>query len=493
MAETATTLVIIGASGDLTRRKLIPALFNLACKRRLPQGLRIVGVARSAYSDQQFRELMWNDTSKFGDLAVRKDEWAMFAQDLFYVRGDASKTADLLNLKQRLEELEGDAYSANRLFYLSVAPHIFEDAVKGLGNSGLVKEDGGWRRAVIEKPFGRDLTTAQKLNQALHKVFNEGQIFRIDHYLGKETVQNLLVFRFANAIFEPIWNRNYVDSVQITVAEKIDVGDRGGYYDQSGVIRDMIQNHLLQLLTMVAMEPPSAIDADALRNRKVDVLKAIRRWSPDEAQQHAVLGQYRGYLKEKGVPPQSTSPTYAALRLYVDNWRWNGVPFYLRSGKAMAQKMSEVVIQFQRPPHVMFSLDPDQRLTPNVLSICLEPDEGLHLTFEAKVPDQGMTTRSVDMEFHYESAFKSQPVPEAYERLLQDALEGDATLFIRSDHIEEAWRMVDPLLQALDGSTTPPLHAYEPGSWGPQAADEFLALDGRRWLQVCGAHGTGHA
>ena len=488
MTTETTTIIIMGASGDLTQSRLVPALFHLWCKDRLPQEFHIVGFARSPLTAEGFRERMWEGVRRYGELGERREDWEKFTQRLLYHRGDLSAVEEVARLRERLEELEGGAGPANRLFFLSIAPQLYETAVANLGASGLAEEQSGWRRVVIEKPFGWDLASAETLNEAVHRVFDEGQVFRIDHYLGKETVQNLLVFRFANAIFEPVWNRNYVDNVQVTVAEEVGVGDRAGYYDHSGVVRDMVQNHLLQLLTIVAMEPPISMDADTLRNKKVEVLKAIRRWTPAEAARNAVRGQYRGYRSEAGVPPGSITPTYAALRIFVDDWRWKGVPFYLRSGKAMAGKVSDVIIQFKSPPHTLFSADAERGLDPNTLSLRLQPDEGVHLNFQVKVPDQEMSMRPMSMEFHYDSAFKDQRIPEAYQRLLQDALEGDASLFIRGDQISEAWRIVDPLLSAWESPDGPPLHIYEPGSSGPEAADALLAEDGRSWLQVAAAH-----
>ena len=483
MSEGTTTIVIFGATGDLAKRKLVPALFTLAVKNRLDDNVRIVGASRSSMSDDQFRESMWDALQEFRDLKSRRQDWDRFARRLHYITADIANPMDFVNMKERLEEMEGDTRPANRLFYLSIAPSLYWPAVLNLGATDLALEDTGWRRVVIEKPFGWDLESAQALNREVHQVFQEEQVYRIDHYLGKESVQNLLVLRFANAIFEPVWNRNYVDNIQITVAESVDVADRAAYYNESGVVRDMVQNHLLQLLTMVAMEPPSAADAESLRSKKVDVLKAIRRWETDDVSKHAIRGQYKGYLDEKGVPPGSLTGTYVAMRLYVDNWRWRDVPFYLRTGKAMANKTSEIIVQFQSPPHLMFDDRMPDDLSPNVLSVCLQPNEGTHLRFQSKVPDQGMAMRPVDMEFRYETAFRDQSIPEAYELLLEDALQGDASLFIRSDHIEEAWRIVEPLLNWHEIRAP---YQYDRGSWGPQAADWLLAQDGRSWVLVCG-------
>ncbi len=482
-----TSVVIFGATGDLAKRRLLPALFNLWCKGRLPRDISVVGFSRTDLSDRAFRDLMWSSAVEFGELAAHRRDWTEFAERLSYVRGDISRPANIAGLHAHLGQIEAGTQPTNRLYYLSVAPHLFGPVVANLGSEGLAEEAGGWRRVVFEKPFGRDLASAQELDRAIHDVFQEHQIYRIDHYLGKETVQNLLVLRFANAIFEPIWNRNYIDNVQITFAETIDVGDRAGYYDGSGVIRDMIQNHLLQVLSLVAMEPPTTLDADALRDKKVEVLRAVRQWSPNEAARAAVGAQYQGYLDESGVPPSSNTPTFVAMRLHIDNWRWQGVPFYLRSGKAMTEKASTVAIRFRRPPHTIFPLPQGMEIPRNDLLLCLQPDEGIHLRFQTKVPDQGMSMRTADMEFHYGETFGDQDLPEAYERLLQDALEGDPTLFIRGDHIEEAWRIVDPLLYAWEHLRDQyPLVDYPRGSWGPERSQVLLARDGKVWAPVCG-------
>ena len=486
-----TTIVIAGATGDLAQRKLLPALYHLWIKGRLAPNVSIVGFARAVMTADEFREFMWRGIQEIGGLEPRREDWDAFSPRLNYFGGDLAKPDDVDVLRVHIEELEGGDAKANRLFYLSITPAIFDAAVSSLGACGLVEEtpESGWKRVVIEKPFGRDLESAHALNSSIHRVFREDQVYRIDHYLGKETVQNLLVLRFANAIFEPIWNRNYVDNVQITVAESVDVGERAGYYDQFGVVRDMIQNHLLQVLTLVAMEPPVTLEADSLRNKKVEALRAIRPWTAIEAARNAVRAQYIGYRDAQGVDPHSATPTYAAMRLYLDNWRWQGVPFYLRSGKAMARKSSEIAIQFRAPPHRIFPANPMWGPLSNILTLRLQPDEGVHLRFAAKLPDEGMAVRPVHMDFHYGTEFGTDDLPEAYERLLQDALEGDASLFIRSDHIEEAWKIVDPLLEAWEDSISHPVQWYEPGSWGPETADALLSQDGRSWATVGDRHG----
>lgn len=482
----STTIVIFGASGDLTQRKLVPALFSLYCKGRLPASFRVVGFSTSARSDDGWRTAMRKGVDQFASHRFTDDEWAAFSSWLFYRPGNFTDPADFDRLAQSLAELENGP--ADRLYYLATPPRFFADIVAGLGSAGLARETEGWRRVVIEKPFGSDLASARALNQSIHQVLKESQVYRIDHYLGKETVQNILVSRFANAIYEPLWNRNYIDHVQITVAEEVGVEHRAGYYDGVGAVRDMFQNHLLQLLSLVAMEPPASFEADAVRDEKVKVLKAVRPIPADEAANHTVRAQYRGYRDEPGVAPNSQTETYAAIRLYIDNWRWQGVPFYLRSGKRLAAKTTEIVIQFKCPPHVMFPLPSDHAITPNILALCLQPDEGIHLRTQAKVPDTVAEMRSVDLEFHYRDSFGAGAIPEAYERLLLDALHGDLSLFTRSDRAELAWQLLDPIIGAWHQSGGPPLAVYEPGSWGPVEAAEFLARDGRAWLLGCGQH-----
>src|SRR5215216_6769331 len=368
---------------------------------------------------------------------------------------------------------------AEPIYYMATPPGVFPQIVDLLAQTGHLAEDGGWRRVVIEKPFGTDLESARRLNEQIHKALNEKQIYRIDHYLGKETVQNILVSRFSNTIFEPLWNRNYIDHVEITVAEEVGVEHRARFYDQVGVLRDMFQNHLLQLLSLVAMEPPVSFEASALRNEKVKVLSAIHPMKEEEIVQATVLGQYKGYREEEGVAPNSITPTYGAVRLFVDNWRWQGVPFYLRSGKYLKEKLSQVTIEFKCPPHLLFPSEASD-MTPNMLVLYLQPDEGVHWRFEAKVPDTVAELRSVDMEFHYAESFGKTALPDAYERLLLDTMMGDASLFTRADEVETAWGIIDPIIHAWEAGKEP-LAVYEPRSWGPKEADELLARDGRSW------------
>ncbi len=481
-----TTIVIFGASGDLTGRKLIPSLFNLYCKKRLPDNFRVVGVARRPWNDEKFRSDMESDLKEFAPKKYNAETWSEFAPNLFYQPGDLNVTEDIEQLKERLVDLEGQSEGPNnRIYYLAIAPRLYEVSIKNLGEAELVNESNGWRRVVIEKPFGHDLPSAKALNASVHRTLHESQIYRIDHYLGKETVQNILVFRFANSLFEPVWNRNYIDHVQITAAEAVDIGHRAGYYDGVGVMRDMMQNHMLQLLSLVAMEPPASFEADPLRNEKVKVLSSIRPIPPSESGKHTVRGQYKGYLEAKGVASDSQTATYTAVRLLVDNWRWQGVPFYLRSGKALADKVTEISIFFKRPPHMMFPRPEDIKIEANDLSICVQPDEGIHFSFQAKVPDTAADMRNVDMSFHYEDSFGEVAIPDAYERLLLDVIKGDASLFTRGDSIELAWGLVDQILEGWESENAPPLVTYEPGTWGPSAADDLVAHDGFTWHLSC--------
>ncbi len=482
------TLVIFGATGDLTARKLVPALFHLAAKGRLPAELRIVGVARTPLSDDEFRQRMQKGTKELaGDNKAAGADWDGFARRLFYVAGDAARPGGLDALQTWFKQAEKDG-PGRRLYYLAVSPNLYIPIAAQLGGAGWSAEasPSAWRRLVVEKPFGHDLASARELNAALRTHFREDQIYRIDHYLGKETVQNILVFRFANTLFEPLWNSNFIDHVQISVAENVTVGSRGGYYDTSGVLRDMFQNHLLQLLSLVAMEAPARYAADPLRNEKVKVLDAVSVYSPSEAAAHLVTGQYAGYRREPQVAADSRTPTYAAVELAVDNWRWKGVPFFLRSGKGLSQRASEVVIQFRCPPHLMFPLPAGASLQCNRLALCIQPDEGIHVNFQTKVPDrEAVVLRPSDLEFHYRNTYGEDAIPEAYERLLHDALQGDAALFMRSDEIERAWEIMDPIIAAAESRDTTPPEEYKIGSEGPAAADAFLARSGRSWLSLC--------
>jgi glucose-6-phosphate 1-dehydrogenase len=482
------SIVIFGASGDLTSRKLVPALYHLAAKGRLPHEARVVGVARSPLTDDEFRHRLGEALKAAQPHEWQAARWEEFARRVFYVPGDAARPGGLDRLQAWLKEYEADAGPAGgrRLYYLAVAPTLYPGIVTRLGEAGMSREEGGaWRRVVIEKPFGQDLASARELNEVTHAHFGEQQVYRIDHYLGKETVQNLLVFRFANAIFEPLWNHHYIDHVQITVAEEVPVGRRGDYYDHAGVLRDMFQSHLLQLLTLVAMEAPAQFGATPVRNEKVKVLDAIPVSTPAEAAGQVVCGQYAGYHAEPGVRPDSRTPTFAAVRLQVDNWRWQGVPFYLRSGKAMTRRNSEVVIQFRSVPHLMFELPRGSSRHCNRLGLCIQPDEGIHLNFQSKVPDEGMALRPADLQFHFHDLYAAEGLPEAYERLLQDAVAGDATLFMRSDEIERAWAIMDPLIAAAENPGGPQPEAYAVSSQGPAAADAFLARDHRGWISLC--------
>jgi glucose-6-phosphate 1-dehydrogenase len=480
----SSTLIIFGASGDLTRGKLVPALYRLHRKGGWNKPLRVVGFSRTAFAHDAWRSLLAETTAQAVGSDFEPSVWDAFAAGVYYHRGDIARLEDFESLRKFVEQLEGDGPS-DRVFYLATAPQFFEPAIAGLGAAGLNQETRGASRVVVEKPFGTNRQTARQLNQRLHEVFDERQIFRIDHYLGKETVQNILVLRFANAIFEPLWNRHYIRHVEITAAEERGVGDRAEYYDSSGVLRDMFQNHLMQLLTFTAMEPPVRFEADTVRNEKVKVLQAIRPYErPEEVAANSVRGQYLGYLNEPRVPPGSQTATFGAVKLLVDNWRWQGVPFFLRSGKAMDCRTTQIVIQFHPPPHVLF--DTARRRVPdsNRLLIQIQPAEGIQVHFLTKVPDAGMQLRQTELDFRFGAKF-DQALPDAYERLLLDVLLGDASLFARSDEVELSWSIIDPIVRAWEEQGVPELALYEPGQWGPQESSKWIWSQGYDWLDQC--------
>ncbi len=491
-----TAVVIFGATGDLTQRKIIPAFYHLAKNDRLTEGCAIIGYARRPKTDEEFREELKQALDQFSHTKpVDNKVWARLAAHIYYQQGDLEDPKDYQKLAKRLGELpESKIFGNNYLFYLATAPNYFGVIAENLGKANLApdRNSKGTRRLVIEKPFGEDTASAQQLNETLHLFFPEKNIFRIDHYLGKETVQNLLYFRFGNSIYEPLWNRRYIDHVQITVAEKIGVGERGGYYDHAGASRDMLQNHLLQLLTLIAMEPPASLEAESIRDEKVKVLRSIPTLSAEEFNKKSVRAQYGGgivdgksvsaYRKEPKVSPNSLTETYVALRLEIDNWRWAGVPFFLRTGKALERQFTEINIVYNRPPSVLFAAICGIKLRRNRLRIRIQPNEGIHLNFNAKVPARSMI-QLVDMDFRYGEDF-SHYLPEAYERLIVDALIGESTLFIRRDEVEQAWRLVDGLRSAwAEQSIKDPIF-YSPGSMGPVEADQLLEREDRYWIPL---------
>ncbi len=488
-------IVLFGATGDLAHRKVLPALYQLRRTNLLPHEFMLVAVGRRAYDDATFRAEIAAALAKFSRVPVEASVLQEFLDRISYHQGDFADPDMFDRLGVRLDALDEEhGTRGNRLFYLATQPSAFPEVIAQIGRAGLDHEvhGAGWRRVIIEKPFGRDLDSAIRLNREVGKVFREEQVYRIDHYLGKETVRNLLVFRFGNGIFEPLWNRRYVDHVQITVAESLGVENRGAFYEETGASRDVLQNHLMQLLSLVAMEAPATFQADALRDEKVKVLRALAPFTPDRVRSDVVRGQYgpgwvaaqqvAGYRSEPEVDPQSETETYVAARFEIDDWRWAGVPFYVRTGKRLPKRSSEIAIQFRPVPHRLFkdsALDPE----PNLLAMRIQPDEGILLRFGAKVPGLGLDVRAVNMDFTYGSAFNVDS-PDAYETLILDALLGDASLFARADEVEEAWGIVTPMIETWLDEPPPDFPDYDAGSWGPSAADELLAREGRRWRRI---------
>ncbi|MEW6247173.1 MAG: glucose-6-phosphate dehydrogenase [Nitrospirota bacterium] len=487
-------LVIFGGSGDLAKRKLIPALYNLSLDGILPSNFAVLGLGRRDMSDGEFRDNTREGIVKYSRQALVDRKWAEFERHLFYLAGSIDDPALYEAIKVRAEQIEGDLHlPGNRIFYLAIPPNSFASACEGLQQVGLVSPPDGvhpFCRVIVEKPIGRDLKSAQEINAVIGRVFDESQIFRIDHYLGKETVQNIMVLRFANSILEPLWNHKYIDHVQITVSEAEGVGTRAAYYEETGALRDMVQNHLLQLLCLVAMEPPYSLDPDVVRNARIDVLRCLRPITGKDVNQLTVRAQYSpgivggvevpGYRREPGIRPDSTTETYVALKLFLDNWRWAGVPFYLRTGKAMAKRASEVAVQFKDIPQILFNANPASPQPPNVLTLRIQPEEGMSLRMISKVPGTKAQTHPVELNFKYGDAFGA-PSPEAYERLLLDVMAGDASLFMRRDAVEASWAWITPILEGWQTYGTKWLPEYSAGSWGPVEADRLIQNDGRMW------------
>lgn len=490
----ASLIFIFGGSGDLNFRKLSPALYNLFIDEWMPEKFSIVGIGRSVYSDDDYRKHLLDGINQF---SRRKDEqngkWQEFSKDNSYLQMDAEKEEEYQKIAEIVKKKEQEfGEHPNVIFYMAVAPQLVPDIAKKLGPLNICS-DTKCTRIVVEKPFGHDLKSAHELNALLASMFDEKQIYRIDHYLGKETVQNLLALRFANALFEPIWNRNYIDHVQITAAETVGVEGRGGYYETSGALRDMVQNHILQLMCMIAMEAPVSFDADEIRNKKVDVLNAIRKISHEEVHAYAVRGQYGegwmkgekvpGYRQEKSVSPDSNIDTFAAVKFYIDNWRWQNVPFYVRTGKRLHDKTTTITIQFRPAPHYAFPPEAAETWRPNKLTISIQPEMDIRLRFQAKRPGQSMTLNPVDMKFSYKDAYDGNE-PEAYETLLLDVMEGNATLFMRSDQVEAAWKIIMPILEAWQTRLPIDFPNYSPDSWGPEDVEALIARDGNNWATV---------
>ncbi|RMH08286.1 MAG: glucose-6-phosphate dehydrogenase [Nitrospirae bacterium] len=497
MAAPPCTLVIFGGSGDLTRRKLLPALYNLLLDQLLPDKFAVIGIGRKAWDDQQFREVAHKGVTQYSRRAIQPEKWETFASRLYYVCGAIDDPALYSLLCARLQEIESTWHlPGNRIYYLAIPPGAFAQACNGLHQVGLIvppSEGAPFSRVIVEKPIGYDLASAQAINTAIGRVFDESQIYRIDHYLGKETVQNIMVLRFANSIFEPVWNYKYIDHVQITVSEAEGLGTRAAYYEEAGALRDMVQNHILQLLCLIAMEPPYSLDPDVVRNARMEVLRALRPIRGKDVLTHTVRAQYAhgviqgkevpGYRREEGVRPDSTTETYVALKIFVENWRWSGVPFYLRTGKALARRASEIAVQFRDVPEILFNANPDMRLAPNVLTLRIQPQEGMSLRICSKIPGTRAQTHPVEMNFNYGDAF-SAPSPEAYERLLLDVMVGDASLFMRRDAVEASWAWITEILEGWKAHGSRWLPEYPAGSWGPIEADRLIETDGRTWRLV---------